>query len=44
MREGLLTGHLISGPALIIEPNQTVVIEDGWQAEVGQKIISFSSA
>jgi 5-oxoprolinase (ATP-hydrolysing) len=37
LREGLLTGHVISGPALIIEPNQTVVIEDGWQAEVTAK-------
>ena len=37
LREGLLPGHKISGPALIIEPNQTVVIEDGWQAEVSGK-------
>lgn len=36
-REGLLPGHRIAGPALIIEPNQTVVIEDGWQAEVTPK-------
>lgn len=36
-REGLLPGHHIPGPALIIEPNQTVVIEDGWQAEVSAK-------
>jgi 5-oxoprolinase (ATP-hydrolysing) len=37
LREGLLPGHRIPGPALIIEPNQTVVIEDGWQAEVTAK-------
>ena len=33
----MLPGHKIPGPALIIEPNQTVVIEDGWQAEVSGK-------
>jgi 5-oxoprolinase (ATP-hydrolysing) len=37
LREGLLPGHKIAGPALVIEPNQTVVIEDGWQAEVSPK-------
>jgi 5-oxoprolinase (ATP-hydrolysing) len=37
LRDGLLPGHKIPGPALIIEPNQTVVIEDGWQAEVSGK-------
>jgi len=37
LREGLLTGQHVAGPALIIEPNQTVVIEDGWQAEVTAK-------
>jgi len=37
LREGLLPGHRIAGPALIIEPNQTVVVEDGWQAEVSPK-------
>ena len=34
VREDLATGHRISGPALIIEPNQTVVVEPGWQLEV----------
>ena len=37
LREGLLPGHRIAGPALVIEPNQTVVIEDGWRAEVSPK-------
>lgn len=37
LREGLLPGHRIPGPALIIEPNQTVVIEGSWQAEVTAK-------
>ncbi len=33
-REGLLAGQAISGPALIIETHQTIVIEDGWRAEI----------
>jgi len=37
LRENLQSGHGISGPALVIEPNQTVVIEDGWQAELTTK-------
>ncbi len=32
LREQLLTGHRVAGPALVIEPNQTVMVEDGWQA------------
>jgi 5-oxoprolinase (ATP-hydrolysing) len=31
-RDQLQVGARISGPALIIEPNQTVVVEDGWRA------------
>ncbi|WP_019171683.1 hydantoinase B/oxoprolinase family protein [Pseudaminobacter salicylatoxidans] len=34
LRDELAPGHLVSGPAIIIEQNQTVVIEDGWQAEL----------
>ncbi|MGE0054123.1 MAG: hydantoinase B/oxoprolinase family protein [Hyphomicrobium sp.] len=34
MRADLSRGDRISGPALLIEPNQTVVIEKGWQLEV----------
>lgn len=34
MRETLKPGHKIAGPALIIEPNQTIVVEPGWQADV----------
>jgi 5-oxoprolinase (ATP-hydrolysing) len=30
-------GHKVKGPAIIIEPHQTVVIEHGWQAEVTAK-------
>ncbi|PTE07751.1 hydantoinase B/oxoprolinase family protein [Mesorhizobium helmanticense] len=36
-REGLKPGHKIAGPALIIEPNQTIVVEPGWQAEITAK-------
>ncbi len=36
MREDLAPGHRIAGPALIIEPNQTVVVEPGWRLEVTQ--------
>lgn len=34
IRETLKPGHRMPGPALIIEPNQTIVVEPGWQAEV----------
>ena len=33
-REGLAPGNRLRGPALIIEPNQTIVIEPGWQAAI----------
>ena len=33
-RETLVAGHLVPGPALLIEPNQTIVIETGWQARI----------
>ncbi|TCT39067.1 hydantoinase B/oxoprolinase family protein [Martelella mediterranea] len=33
-RAQLSAGQRIDGPALLIEPNQTVVIEPGWQAEL----------
>ena len=34
LRTELAPGHSIRGPAIIIEPHQTVVIEDGWQAGI----------
>ena len=34
LRKDLLPGHRIAGPAIIIEPNQTVVVEDGWEARL----------
>jgi 5-oxoprolinase (ATP-hydrolysing) len=37
LREGLAPGHCVQGPALIIEPHQTVVVEPGWRAEVTAK-------
>ncbi|MFQ6547770.1 hydantoinase B/oxoprolinase family protein [Aestuariibius sp. 2305UL40-4] len=33
-REGLTPGDRMTGPALIIEPNQTIVVEPGWTAEL----------
>ncbi|MFD1988089.1 hydantoinase B/oxoprolinase family protein [Mesorhizobium newzealandense] len=36
-RERLKPGHKVAGPALIIEPNQTIVVEPGWQAEITAK-------
>jgi 5-oxoprolinase (ATP-hydrolysing) len=36
-RDQLKPGHTINGPALLIEPNQTVVVEHGWQAKLTPK-------
>ncbi|MDR6633033.1 5-oxoprolinase (ATP-hydrolyzing) [Phyllobacterium sp. 1468] len=33
-RANLRPGHKVSGPALIIETHQTIVVEPGWQAEI----------
>ena len=33
-RDQLHAGHKVAGPAIVIEPHQTVVVEDGWQAEI----------
>ncbi|MDX8435132.1 hydantoinase B/oxoprolinase family protein [Mesorhizobium abyssinicae] len=33
-REALAPGNWVAGPALIIEPNQTIVVEPGWRAEI----------
>ncbi len=33
-RAQLRPGHKVPGPAIIIEPHQTIVVEDGWQAEL----------
>jgi 5-oxoprolinase (ATP-hydrolysing) len=37
LRGQLSPGHKVLGPAIIIEPHQTVVVEDGWQAEITAK-------
>ena len=34
LRAQLGIGHRVAGPALIIEPHQTIVIEKGWRAEL----------
>ena len=36
-RDQLAPGHKVTGPAIIIEPHQTIVVEDGWQAEITAK-------
>jgi 5-oxoprolinase (ATP-hydrolysing) len=36
-RDQLAPGQKVAGPGIIIEPHQTVVVEDGWQAELTAK-------
>jgi 5-oxoprolinase (ATP-hydrolysing) len=36
-RNVLAPGHKVKGPAIIVEPHQTVVVEHGWQAELTAK-------
>jgi 5-oxoprolinase (ATP-hydrolysing) len=36
-RETLALGQKVKGPAIVIEPHQTVVVEQGWQAELTAK-------
>ena len=36
-REALQIGGRLTGPALVIEPHQTVVVEPGWSLEVSQR-------
>jgi 5-oxoprolinase (ATP-hydrolysing) len=36
-RDQLVPGHIVPGPAIIIEPHQTIVVEDAWQAELTAK-------
>ncbi|HEY5082498.1 MAG TPA: hydantoinase B/oxoprolinase family protein [Bauldia sp.] len=33
-RESLRAGNVVAGPALIVEPHQTIVVEPGWQAAI----------
>ena len=37
VRDQLAPGHQVAGPAIVIELHQTVVVEDGWQAELTTK-------
>jgi 5-oxoprolinase (ATP-hydrolysing) len=37
VRDQLAPGHRVAGPAILIEPHQTIVVEDGWRAEVTTK-------
>jgi 5-oxoprolinase (ATP-hydrolysing) len=37
MRGALAPGHKVRGPAIIIEPHQTIVVEAGWRAELTAK-------
>jgi 5-oxoprolinase (ATP-hydrolysing) len=36
-RDQLAAGHKVKGPAIVIEPHQTVVVEPGWQAAITVK-------
>jgi 5-oxoprolinase (ATP-hydrolysing) len=36
-RDQLSPGHAVMGPAIVIEPHQTIVVEDGWRAELTDK-------
>ncbi len=33
-REAMTPGQSVAGPAIIIEPNQTVIVEEGWSAKL----------
>ena len=37
LREALQVGAAVDGPALVIEPHQTIVVEQGWRAEITAK-------
>jgi 5-oxoprolinase (ATP-hydrolysing) len=37
LREDLTPGAEIDGPALIVEPNQTIMVETGWRAQITAK-------
>jgi 5-oxoprolinase (ATP-hydrolysing) len=36
-RDQLAPGHRVHGPAIIVEPHQTIVVEHGWRAEITAK-------
>ena len=37
LREALPIGARVDGPALVIEPHQTIVVEQGWRASITRK-------
>ena len=37
LREALPAGAAVDGPALVIEPHQTIVVEQGWRAAITAK-------
>jgi 5-oxoprolinase (ATP-hydrolysing) len=37
LRSSMRDGQTVTGPAIIVEPNQTIVVEDGWQAKLTAK-------
>ncbi len=37
LRGALAVGAAVDGPALVIEPHQTIVVEQGWRAEITAK-------
>ncbi|HEX9322093.1 MAG TPA: hydantoinase B/oxoprolinase family protein [Xanthobacteraceae bacterium] len=37
VRDRLRPGHRLAGPAILIEPHQTLVLEPGWEARITQK-------
>ena len=46
-RESLAASQRVTGPAIVLEPNQTVIVEDGWSAELsarGDLVLSRSIA
>ena len=36
-REAMAAGQAVEGPAIIVEPNQTVVVEPGWSARLSER-------
>ena len=37
LRRDLKPGHHVLGPALVVEPHQTIVVEPGWEAEITER-------
>lgn len=37
LRSGMVAGQFVTGPAIIIEANQTIVIEEGWQGRLTER-------